>query len=111
MFSVGPELSLGQWHRIALSRAFFLPRNFLFLDEPSSARDARAEFELFENLKERAQCRSVLIISHRLSTVSLADFTYVLDAGRIVEKGTHSQLANAGGKYSKLFEIQARRYR
>ena len=111
MFEGGQELSIGQWQRIALSRAFFRASNFLILDEPSSALDARAESELFDDLKSRAQERAVLLISHRLSTVSLADYTYVLDAGRIVEQGTHSELAHAGGRYSELFEIQARRYR
>ena len=110
MFESGQELSLGQWQRIALSRAFFRNSHFLVLDEPSSALDARAESELFENLKSRAGGRTVLLISHRLSTVSLADYTYVLEKGRIVEEGTHDELVKAGGQYSELFEIQARRY-
>lgn len=111
VFEGGQELSVGEWQRIAIARALFRKSDFLILDEPSSALDARAEFELFENLSERSGGRGILLISHRLSTVRMADYIYVLQGGRFIEQGTHETLTSANGKYRELFEIQARKYR
>jgi len=111
MFDDGRELSLGQWQRVALARAFFPTSEFIIMDEPTSAMDPRAEFELFENFREKIDGRAALIISHRLSTVRMADYTYVLDQGRIIEHGTHDTLVKAQGHYADLFERQGRYYR
>lgn len=111
MFDDGQELSLGQWQRVALARALFAQSQFLILDEPSSALDPQAEFELFEDFRACIGDRGALVISHRLSTVRLADYTYVLENGRIAEAGTHDDLVQLGGRYAELFEMQGRRYR
>ena len=111
MFDDGRELSLGQWQRIALARAFFPASKFIIMDEPTSAMDPRAEFELFENFRAKIGDRAALVISHRLSTVRMADYTYVLDKGRIIEHGTHDDLVSRQGHYADLFERQGRHYR
>lgn len=111
LFDNGHDLSIGQWQRVALARAFFPPSKFMILDEPTSAVDPKAEFELFENFKTRLKGRSAIVISHRLSTVRQADYTYVLDSGKVVEHGTHDDLITAKGSYADLFEKQARHYR
>ncbi|WP_282154039.1 ABC transporter ATP-binding protein [Ruegeria atlantica] len=111
VFDDGRELSLGQWQRVALARAFFPASDFIIMDEPTSAMDPNAEFELFENFREKIGQRAALIISHRLSTVRMADYTYVLDNGRIIEHGTHDDLIAAQGHYADLFERQGRNYR
>ena len=111
MFDGGRELSIGQWQRLALGRTFFKDAPFLILDEPSSALDPQAEFDLFDNFREKVGNRGALVISHRLSTVRLADYTYVLNKGRIAEAGTHDELITKGGKYATLFETQGRSYR
>ena len=109
-FSGGYDLSIGQWQRVALARAFFRDAPFVILDEPTAALDARAESRLFERLRELLEGRSVLLISHRLSSVRSADRIYVLDGGRVVEEGTHDELMAAGGRYAELFTLQARAY-
>lgn len=111
LFDDGHELSIGQWQRIALARAFFPHSAFMILDEPTSSVDPKAEFELFQNFRERLAGRGALIISHRLSTVRQADYTYVLDGGRIVEHGSHDELMAQQGAYADLFEKQAQHYR
>jgi ATP-binding cassette, subfamily B, bacterial len=111
MFDNGHDLSIGQWQRLALSRSFYPDSRFIIMDEPTSAVDPAAEFELFENLRTRLAGRGALIISHRLSTVRQADHTYVLDKGRILEAGTHEQLMSLDGCYADLFGRQARQYR
>jgi ATP-binding cassette subfamily B protein len=111
MFDGGQELSIGQWQRLALARAFFPETRFIVMDEPSSALDPQAEFELFERFRDAIGDRGALVISHRLSTVRMADYCYVLDQGRIVEQGTHDALVGLGGRYAQLFEMQGRRYR
>lgn len=111
VFDDGRELSLGQWQRVALARAFFPASQFIIMDEPTSAMDPRAEFELFENFREKIGGRAALVISHRLSTVRMADYTYVLDNGKIIEHGTHDDLVAAQGHYADLFERQGRHYR
>lgn len=111
LFDDGHELSIGQWQRIALARAFYPKSKFIILDEPTSAVDPKAEFELFENFKQRLEGRGALIISHRLSTIRQADYTYVLENGRIVEAGTHDALVALDGKYADLFRKQAKHYK
>ena len=81
------------------------------LDEPTSALDARAEHELFERFRQLVQGRSAILISHRFSTVRMADRIYVLEGGRIVERGTHQELLRLGGAYARLFEMQAGAYK
>lgn len=111
LFDNGQDLSIGQWQRLALARAFYARSKFVILDEPTSAVDPKAEFELFENFRASLGNRSAFVISHRLSTIRQADYTYVLEQGRIVESGTHDELVGKNGKYANLFEKQARNYR
>ena len=110
-FDGGVELSVGQWQKIALARAFLRPSRIAILDEPTSAIDPNAEFELFENFRERLGGRSALIISHRLSTIRLADYIYVLESGRIVEAGDHDDLMSRQGAYFQAFSRQGKYYR
>ncbi|MDW3223642.1 MAG: ABC transporter ATP-binding protein [Paracoccaceae bacterium] len=111
MFDGGVELSGGQWQKIALSRAVFPDSKFIILDEPTSAIDPNAEAELFDGFRDKLEGRGALVISHRLSTIRQADYTYVLDGGRIVEEGTHEALIGQGGRYAEMFERQGRSYR
>jgi ATP-binding cassette subfamily B protein len=106
----GKELSVGQWQLIALARAFFRDAQLLVLDEPTAALDARAEHSLFERIRELAQGRSVLLISHRFSSVRDADRIFVLRHGELVEQGDHAELMQLGGLYAELFDLQARAY-
>ena len=110
LFDDGRELSLGQWQRVALSRAFFPQSQFIIMDEPTSAVDPRAEAELFENFRDRLEGRGALIISHRLSTIRMADRIYMLDKGRILEAGSHEELVALDGHYARLFARQARAF-
>lgn len=110
-FEDGEELSIGQWQKIALARAFLRDAQLIILDEPTSALDAQAEAEVFEKFRQLTKGRSAILISHRLSTVKMADHIYVLEKGRIVESGTHDELMQLGSKYAHLFEIQAQHYR
>jgi ATP-binding cassette subfamily B protein len=109
-FDGGVELSVGQWQRIALARAFFRDAPFLVLDEPTAALDAEAEHDLFRSIRALQHGRSVLLISHRFSSVRGADRIYVLDQGRVVESGDHDQLIALGGRYAELFAMQASAY-
>ena len=110
-FDDGEELSIGEWQKVALARAFLRDAQIIVLDEPTSALDAKAEYEFFEKFHQLAVGRMAILISHRLSTVRMADRIYVLDGGRIVESGTHEDLVRRNGTYALLFETQAQHYR
>ncbi|HET7757033.1 MAG TPA: ABC transporter ATP-binding protein, partial [Steroidobacteraceae bacterium] len=111
-FRDGRELSGGQWQKIALSRAFLRTRaDLLVLDEPTAAMDAQAEAEVFEHFRQLAHDRITILISHRFSTVRMADEIVVLNRGRIVERGSHEELMRRNGRYAQLFSLQARGYR
>jgi len=111
-FKDGRELSGGQWQKIALSRAFMrADADILVLDEPTAAMDAAAEAEIFEHFRSLMGSRIAIVISHRFSTVRMADQIVVLDQGHIVERGNHESLMTEDGIYAKLFSLQARGYR
>ncbi len=107
----GDDLSAGQWQRIALARAFMRKSRLLVLDEPTAAMDAEGEHEVFLRLRDLRAGRSALLITHRFSTVRMADRVVVLDDGRVVEEGPHSELLRKGGLYAKMFNLQADGYR
>jgi ATP-binding cassette subfamily B protein len=108
--SQGADLSAGQWQRVALARAVFRDAPLVILDEPTAALDAKAEHDLFATIRDLYVDRTVLLISHRFSTVRTADRIYVLHHGRVVEHGTHDELMAAGGHYAELFTLQAQAY-
>jgi ATP-binding cassette subfamily B protein len=110
MFEGGVDLSTGQWQRMALARAFFRDAPLIILDEPTAALDARAEHDLFESIRGLFEGRTVLLISHRFSSVLSADRIFVLKDGRLIEQGTHAELMRAAGHYADLFTLQASAY-
>jgi len=110
-FLGGVELSIGEWQRVAVARAFFSDSSLLVLDEPTAALDPRGEHELFESVRALAEGRTVVLISHRFSTVMSADRIYVVEDGRIAASGTHEALLAAEGLYAELFALQASAYR
>jgi ATP-binding cassette subfamily B protein len=111
-FDDGHELSLGQWQKVALSRAFMREdADILVLDEPTASMDAEAEATVFERVGRLAEDKMVILISHRFSTVRMADEIVVLERGRVTERGTHETLMQEGGQYSRLFTLQAAGYR
>lgn len=107
----GVELSGGQWQKIALARAFYRDANIMILDEPTSAIDAKAEYEIFNNIFERHDGKTALIVSHRFSTVRKADRIVVLDNGKVVETGSHADLLKKDGLYAEMFNKQAEGYK
>jgi ATP-binding cassette subfamily B protein/ATP-binding cassette subfamily C protein len=110
-FKGGQELSGGQWQKIALARAFMRTKaDILILDEPTSAMDPQAEFEIFNHFHTLTKNQMVLLISHRFSTVRMANKIAVIEAGEVVEQGTHEELLHAGGRYATLFSLQAAGY-
>jgi ATP-binding cassette, subfamily B, bacterial len=110
-FQGGVDLSGGEWQKVALARAYMRDAQVLILDEPTASLDARAEYEVFRRFAELMAGRMAVIISHRFSTVRMADRIVVLDEGRVVEEGTHEGLVARGGLYSELFALQAEGYR
>src|ERR1700676_875024 len=110
-FEGGVDLSGGEWQRIALARAYLRDAQLLILDEPTASLDAQSEHEVFRRFAELTEGKMSLVISHRLSTVRIADRILVLDNGKIVEQGRHEQLITVGGGYAKMFELQAASYR
>jgi ATP-binding cassette, subfamily B, bacterial len=109
-FAGGQELSEGEWQKIALARAFFRDSRIVILDEPTSALDPLAEADLFRNFRNLLEGRSAVLISHRFSTVLMADRIYLLEKGRITEQGTHEELLRQNGRYAFLFRTQAENY-
>jgi len=110
-FDDGVDLSGGEWQKIALARAYMRSAQLLILDEPTAALDARAEYEVFVRFNQLMAGRMAVVISHRFSTVRMADRIIVLAGGRVVEEGTHDDLVQQGGLYGELFEMQAAGYR
>jgi ABC-type multidrug transport system fused ATPase/permease subunit len=107
----GSELSIGQWQRVALARAFMRRSDILILDEPTSAIDAEMEHEIFQRFRELKANRTAILITHRFSTVRMADRIVVLERGRVVENGTHAELLAQGGLYARMFRLQAEGYK
>jgi ATP-binding cassette, subfamily B, bacterial len=110
-FKNGVDLSGGQWQKIAIARAYMRDAQVMILDEPTAALDARSEFEVFQRFKELSDNRTAVLISHRFSSVRMADRILVLNEGRLEASGTHEQLLAQGGRYAELFELQASGYR
>jgi ATP-binding cassette subfamily B protein len=110
-FRTGVDLSGGEWQKIAIARAYMRDAQVLILDEPTAALDARSEFEVFQRFKALSHGKSAVLISHRFSSVRMADRIVVLADGQIEAVGTHQQLLDAGGRYAELFELQAAGYR
>ncbi len=110
-FDGGVDLSGGEWQKIALARAYLREAQLLILDEPTAALDARSEFEVFHRFAELTAGKMALFISHRFSTVRMADRIVVLENGKIAEEGSHDQLSRLGGRYAEMFEMQAASYR
>ncbi|NLA67116.1 MAG: ABC transporter ATP-binding protein, partial [Gammaproteobacteria bacterium] len=110
-FKDGVDLSGGQWQKIAIARAYMRDAQVMILDEPTAARDARSEYEVFQRFRELSDGRTAVLISHRFSSVRMADRILVMGDGRIEASGTHAELMDAGGRYAELFELQAAGYR
>jgi ATP-binding cassette subfamily B protein len=110
-FEGGVDLSGGEWQKVALARAYLRNAQVLILDEPTSALDARSEYEVFQRFADLTSGKMALFISHRFSTVRMADRIVVLEKGRVAEEGDHDALTHLGGRYAEMFELQAASYR
>jgi ATP-binding cassette, subfamily B, bacterial len=110
-FNEGADLSGGEWQKIAIARAYMREADVLILDEPTAALDARAEYEVFQRFRDLSVGKTTVLISHRFSTVRMADRIIVLEDGRVAEAGGHDELVASGGRYAELFELQASGYR
>ena len=110
-FKNGVELSGGEWQKIAIARAYMREAEVLILDEPTAALDARSEFEVFQRFKELSKGKTAVLISHRFSSVRMADRIFVLLDGKVEAVGTHEELVSKPGLYAELFELQAAGYR
>jgi ATP-binding cassette subfamily B protein len=110
-FEGGVDLSGGEWQKMALARAYLRDAQLLILDEPTAALDAKSEHEVFQRFAELTQGKMALLISHRFSTVKMADRILVLEQGQIAEQGDHQELLLRGGRYAEMFELQAASYR
>ena len=110
-FKNGVELSGGEWQKIAIARAYMREAEVLILDEPTAALDARSEFEVFQRFKELSEGKTAVLISHRFSSVRMADRILVLADGKVEAQGTHEELVAQRGRYAELFELQAAGYR
>src|SRR5207249_2995947 len=110
-FDEGTQLSGGEWQKVALARAFMRDARILILDEPTSSLDAQAEYEVFAQFRILTRGKTAIFISHRFSTVRLADRIFVLEHGKIIEDGSHHELIALAGRYAELFNLQAEAYR
>ena len=110
-FEGGVDMSGGEWQKFALARAYMRQAQVLILDEPTASLDARSEYEVFCRFAELTAGRMALLISHRFSTVRMADRILVLENGSILEQGTHDQLMHLNARYAEMFELQAAGYR
>jgi ATP-binding cassette subfamily B protein len=109
-FNQGIELSGGEWQKIALARAYMKESQLLILDEPTAALDARAEYEVFQRFSELTKGKTAVLISHRFSTVRMANRILVLEKGELLQMGSHEELLAQGGRYAELFRLQAKGY-
>ena len=110
-FKNGVELSGGEWQKIAIARAYMREAEVLILDEPTASLDARSEYEVFRRFKELSEGKTAILISHRFSSVRMADRILVLADGKVEAAGTHEELVSRPGRYAELFELQAAGYR
>ena len=110
-FRNGVDLSGGEWQKVAIARAYMRDAQLLILDEPTAALDARSEFEVFQRFKDLSEGKTAVLISHRFSSVRMADRILVLHEGRIEAMGSHEELLAQRGRYAELFELQAAGYR
>lgn len=109
-YEEGEELSIGEWQKLAIARAFYQSPPLLILDEPTSAIDAEAEYEIFNNLEKAYKHKTLILVSHRFSTVRNANEILVIEDGEITERGTHKELLKLDGKYASMFRVQAKGY-